>query len=114
MAASWQQIAMNLHQVGHAQPLLPFILFAIGIAAMAWVVRRTALKLGQSADPATQCLSARSYKAHAEIDEIASRQWLDKQATAVRFSRDGGALTAPQLNFLARVSSQQRVHGSQR
>jgi hypothetical protein len=114
MAGSWQQIVMNLHEVGRAQPLLPLVLFSLGIVAMAWVVRRTALQLSHAGNPEVMCLSARSVRAHADIVDIAARQWLDKQATAMKFSRDGGTLTALQLNFLAHVSSQQRAQGGQR
>ncbi len=113
MAGSWQHIVMNLQEVGRAQPLLPFLSFAVGIGAMAWLVRRMALRAG-GRDPQELCLTARSIHAHADIDQITARQWLDKQTTAVKFSRDGGELTALQLNFLKQVSSQQRVHGGNR
>jgi hypothetical protein len=114
MAGSWQQIVMNLHEISRAQPLLPFISFAVGIAAMAWVVRRTALRISRTGHPEALCLNARSFRAHADIVDIAARQWLDKQATAMKFSRGSGTLTAQQLNFLAHVSSRQRVQGGQR
>jgi hypothetical protein len=96
--------------VDHHQQQLAAACFAVGVAALLWVFRRTLLRSRGPGGRDDITLRTRHLAAGAEIDEISAREWLHTWRSALKFQRGAAALTPEQQQWLAGLSAWQAGH----
>jgi hypothetical protein len=93
-----------------SRTVFAFVLYSIGVIFLFYVFRRSIARRRKVDRRDDQCLRTRSLTAHAKIDQIAGRQWVEKYRGAVKFARHGEPLPPEQRRFLAAVSAHQQAH----
>jgi len=82
--------------------------FAIGVAALLWVFRRTIQRARNPIDANdVGSFNARFITAGSEIDDISAREWLATWRRAMKFERGAPALSTAQQAHLAQLSAWQ-------